>query len=319
MGERSRVIEAEAIVVTYRRPRLATQVVRQLVEIEGFLPSQVHLVVNGEGGLEDRHLQRGIDTLTLPENVGASGGFRAGLQHVASSSGVPWLYACEDDVGLFTALPSPRVRRLIARVGALVADGAGERVGAVVAYGRDIDRRTGVTTPHAVRGSTGFEEVDTGAWGATLLSREVVERGLYPDPRFFWGLADLEYFLQLRAAGLRVLVDREAAWRLDEQATRPRRAWVGHRPGRAQESWCSYYYARNFFELRRRYGTPLWTLRHLTKCARRFQLAPTEAHRRAIVRGCWDGVRGRMGKNPAFVRTVGELGRTDAPPTQAVP
>jgi GT2 family glycosyltransferase len=313
MDEGSHVIGAEAVVVTYRRPRLATQVVRQLLEVEGFPPSQIHLVVNGDGGLEDRHLQRAIDTLILPENVGASGGFRAGLKHVARSSAMPWLYACEDDVGLFTALPSPRVRRLIARVEGLTADGAGEGVGAVVAYGRDINRLTGVTTAHVVQGSTGFEDVDMGAWGATLLAREVVEQGLYPDPRFFWGLADLEYFLQLRAAGLRVLVDCEAARSVDEQAAHPGRAWVGHRPGRAQESWCAYYYARNFFELRRRYGTPLWTLRHLTKCVRRFQLAPTNAHRRAIARGCWDGAWGRMGKNPAFVRTVGELGSTDAP------
>jgi hypothetical protein len=146
----------------------------------------------------------------------------------------------------------------------------------------------------------------------------VVERDVYPDPRFFWGLADLEYFLQLRAAGLRVLVDREAATGLDEQATRPRRTWVGQRPGRAHESWCAYYYARNFFELRRRYGTPVWTLRHLTKCARRFQRAPTSAHRRAIIHGCWDGFRGRMGKNPRFVRMVGELEDAGVPPSGEV-
>jgi GT2 family glycosyltransferase len=294
------------------------------LDVEGFLPEQVHLVVNGEGGLNDRGLEARIDVLALSENLGASGGFRAGLEYVANScTPEPWVYVCEDDVGLFTRLPSPRVRALIRRADVLAPDPSSRKVGAIVAYGRDLNWRTGVYRKprdyHKHHRSGLFEEVDMGAWGATLISRSVLDGGVLPDPRYFWGFADLEYCLQLRKAGFRVLVDCDAEVALEDQVLRVGKTWKGERPRRRDESWCAYYYARNFFELRRRYGTPLWTLRHLTKCARRFQLAPTNAHRRAIVRGCWDGVWGRMGKNPTFVRTVGELGRIDAPPTPPVP
>jgi GT2 family glycosyltransferase len=309
-------LRAHAIVLTYRRWRLATAVVRDLLDVEGFLPEQVHLIVNGEGGLDDRDLEARIDVLVLPENLGASGGFRAGLEHVAKSCAPePWVYVCEDDVALFTQLPTPRVRALINGADAI----AHEKLGAIVAYGRDLNWRTGVSydrRQHRKQHRPGpFEEVDMGAWGATLISRRVLDAEVFPDPRYFWGFADLEYCLQLREAGFRILVDCDAEAALEEQVVHLSRTWNGERPGRRDESesWCAYYYARNFFELRRRYGTALWSLRHLTKCVRRFQLAPTNAHRRAIVQGWWDGARGRMGKNPAFVRAVGELAMAEAP------
>src|SRR5580698_1481088 len=46
-----------AVVLTHRRPRLATAVVRSLVEQEGLPAERVVLVVNGSGGLEDPALE----------------------------------------------------------------------------------------------------------------------------------------------------------------------------------------------------------------------------------------------------------------------
>ena len=42
-----------AVVLTYRRPRLAGDVVRSLIADEGFDPDRVVVVVNGDGGLDD--------------------------------------------------------------------------------------------------------------------------------------------------------------------------------------------------------------------------------------------------------------------------
>jgi GT2 family glycosyltransferase len=297
---------ATALVLTYRRPRLATETVRWLLEDEGFAPDDVVLVVNGEGGLEDPALQDAIEVVRLPENLGPAGGFARGLRHVAATRDTPWIYLCEDDVAMYR-LPTPRVERLILE--ARRAEAASEAaIGAIVAYGRDVDERNGRTVPHEVAGGRPLEEIGMGQWGATLLSRRVLDAGVFPDEAMFWGWEDLDFFLSARAAGFRVLVDTECALAVHSAVTRPARTtWKQTRPSRRQEPWTRYYAARNFFLLARRHGDWRWTVRHAAASVHRMQLAASGPERAAIARGFVDGVRGRVGKHPAFVRTVGEL------------
>jgi hypothetical protein len=301
-----------AVVLTYRRPRLATQVVRGLIDREGLPADRVLLVVNGDGGLDDPALEAQIAVLRLPDNLGPAGGYRAGLEDAVSRyPDARWLYLCEDDVGLFD-LPAPRVVALAERVEQLgPTDGAtgGAPVGGVVAYGRDLDRRRGTTTPHeAGPDSAELEPVDVAAWGASLVSRRVVEAGVLPDADMFFGYEDFDFWFKLRAAGFRLLLDTAATRALADGIYSEGRdeALSAARPVDDQEPWRRYYEARNFFVLRRRYGTFTWTLSHLVKSVRRMQLSPGWAHRAAIVRGVVDGFRGRTGRNDAFVRGTGE-------------
>lgn len=304
---------ATAVVLTYRRPRLATEVVRGLIETERLPEDRILLVINGPVGLDDRELESRIGVLRLPENRGPAGGFARGLEHVRDHSEASWIYVCEDDAGRAN-LPSPRLSGLIERVERFEREAPGLPVGAVVATGWDIDRRTGLTSRHPVGSpTTTFEEVAFGPWWATLLSRRVLEAGVLPDETLFWWAEDLDFFLRVRSAGFRVLVD-VAADRHRLTAVPDDSSII--RPGRDDEPWRSYYVARNPFHLRRRHGGATWTMWHLLKSARRYHLAPTRAHRAAILRGLGDGLRGRMGRNPAFIRDVGERVRTgSAPPS----
>lgn len=305
-----------AVVLTFRRPRLATQVVRGLLEVEGLAPSHVVVVVNGEGGLDDPALEAQVAIVRLPANLGPAGGFRAGLLEALRIPGVRWMYLCEDDVGLFD-LPSPRVGALVARVEAL----EDATIGAVVAYGRDRRGCGGHTLPHRVSGPHGFEEVDAAAWGATLVARAALDAGVLPDPAYFFGYEDFDFCYQLRAAGYRILVDREAAGAGRETAAGRAQAFAGQRPNDRDEPWRAYYTARNYFRLARRHGTPQWALAHLAYSARRYQLAASAAERSAILHGLADGLRGRTGKDLRFERQVGEQGGSvgpgDSPPAPA--
>src|SRR5208283_2351438 len=168
-----------AVVVTHRRPRLATHVVRNLIEVERLPPERIVLVVNGEGGLDDASLQTAVRVVALAENVGPAGGFREGMTVAGSLPGVEWLYLCEDDVLLFD-LPSPRIEGLLEAAKRLSLNGAGP-VGAIVAYGRDLHPLTGHTTIHEVDAPIGFDEVDAASWGASLVSRSVLDSGVLPD------------------------------------------------------------------------------------------------------------------------------------------
>jgi hypothetical protein len=151
-------------------------------------------------------------------------------------------------------------------------------------------------------------------WGATLVHREVVDRGVLPDTEWFFGFEDFDFFCRVREAGLSVLVDAHAAATVAHQQTVAGRdeAHRQHRPTDADEPWRAYYVARNFFALARRHGRREWMAWHLAYSARRMQLAHSGAERAATVRGLWDGALGRLGQNPRYTRSVGEHGEPPA-------
>jgi GT2 family glycosyltransferase len=281
-------IPVTAVVLTYRRRDGASRVVRDLLEREGLDPGQILLVVNGDGGLVDPAQESRIGVLRLTENLGPAGGFARGLDHVRRNSEAAWVYLCEDDQSRH-GLPSRRLSELIEEVERFERTCPGPPVGAALASGRHVDMRTGLTSRHDVRSGSRFEEVDYGPFWGALLSRRVVDVPVAPDEAMFWWSEDLDYWLRVRTAGFRIVVD-----------TKAHRAAVNK--GSDDEPWCSYYMARNHFYLRRRHGGRRWTLHHVLKSARRFQLASTRAHRAAIVRGLFDGARGRTGRNREFSR-----------------
>ncbi|MGO8870406.1 MAG: glycosyltransferase family 2 protein [Acidimicrobiales bacterium] len=310
--------DVRAVVLTHLRPRMAGAVTRALVEREGLAPLQVVVVVNGPGGLDDPRLEERVQMVRLPRNTGPAGGFRAGMEAAFSDRSVRWAYLCEDDIGLFS-LPSPRLPGLLDR---LDPDGrAGRPVGAVVAYGRRFVGR-GAHTVNVVPAAGpdhDWPSVDVACWGATLVSRRVFDAGVLPDPAWFFGLEDFDFFCRVREAGFDVVLDVEAARSVASQQTSAGReeAISAARPNDADEAWRAYYHARNSIELARRHGTPSWHAWHLAYSARHIQKTDSPAARRAVLHGLWDGVRGRLGEHPGYVRNTGEFGSPPDPSPEA--
>ncbi len=151
--------------------------------------------------------------------------------------------------------------------------------------------------------------VDVASWGATLVARAVFDAGILPDPDWFFGLEDFDFFCRVRQGGFDVLVDAESARAVARQQTSAGRvqALESHRPTDERETWRSYYHARNSVLLARRHGRPSWHLWHVAYSARHLQKATGNVERRAILHGLWDGIWGRLGENPSYGRTVGEL------------
>ena len=297
-----------AVILTHMRPGLAGNVTRSLLDGEGLAPDRIVVVVNGVGGLDDPDLESRVRMVRLARNVGPAGGFLAGLVEAFSDPGTEWAYLCEDDVGLF-ALPAPRLADVMERIEAAAADG--RPIGAVTAYGRTFVGR-GAHTVNLVPppGSPqSLTPVDVTCWGATLISRAVMDAGILPDPTWYFGLEDFDYFCRIREAGFAVLVDDIAARQVAGTQTPEGRetALRDRRPNDAAEAWRAYYHARNSFALARRHGRPSWYAWHLAYSARQLQKARSRPERSAILHGLWDGARGRMGENPRYVRRVGEF------------
>jgi hypothetical protein len=303
-----------AVVLTHMRPRLAGEVTRSLLEVEGFEPDRVVVVVNGVGGLDDPSLEAKVRIVRLPVNTGPAGGFRAGLLAAFSDPEVRFAYLCEDDVTLF-ALPTPRVAGLVKRLARL--DVSRRPVGAVVAYGRRFVGR-GTHTVNVVPPPGSPEDltpVDVACWGATLVSRAVADAGVLPDAEWFFGLEDFDFFCRVRAAGFDVLVDDVAARRVADQQTDEGReqALGARRPTDGSEAWRRYYHSRNSLQLVRRHGRPSWYAWQAAYAARHLQRAAGREERAAIVHGLWDGLLGRMGENPRYARSVGEFSPATGP------
>jgi hypothetical protein len=305
-----------AVVLTHMRPRLATDVVRSLIEREGLSPDRIVVVVNEVGGLDDATLEAKVRMVRLPRNLGPAGGFAAGMEAAFADPSVDWAYLCEDDVGLFS-LPSPRLADVLSRAERR-GRGPGKPVGAVVAYGRRFVGR-GAHTVNLVPSAGTFEDlvpVDVASWGATLLARPVFDAGILPDSDLFFGLEDFDFFCRVRQAGFEVVVDAVSARAVADQQTLAGRdhALRPHRPTDESEVWRSYYHARNSIYLARRHGRPSWHVWHLAYSARYFQKATGRDERNAILHGLWDGAMGRFGVNPHYVRTAGELPRKNGDP-----
>jgi GT2 family glycosyltransferase len=300
--------DVTAVMLTYMRPSLAGDVARYLLDVEGLPPDRVVVVVNGVGGLDDPALESVVRMVRLPTNTGPAGGFRAGLLEAFSDPTTRWAYLVEDDITLLD-LPRPRLADLMVRIH---DRGPADRpVGAVVAFGRRfIGRGTHTVNCEPVPGSPSeLSPVDVGSWGATVVSRAVVEAGVLPEPEWFFGLEDFDFYCRVREAGFAVLMDDVTALRVARQQTAEGReaAYRHRRPNDDSESWRAYYDARNAFALARRHGSPTWYLWHLVYSARKFQVARSGAERSAIVHGMWDGALGRMGENRRYRRVVGEL------------
>jgi hypothetical protein len=183
-------------------------------------------------------------------------------------------------------------------------------IGAVVSYGRTFTAHGGHTVNTVPVGEPGaLGPVDVACWGATLVSRAVVDAGVLPDPSWFFGLEDFDFFCRVRAAGFSVMVDAVSARAVAAQQTSRGRAeaLAPHRPVDAEEAWRAYYVARNFFSFARRHGQLRWLAWHLAYSVRRLQLAGTWAERSAYLHGLWDGMRGRLGLNPRYQSHHGEL------------
>jgi len=296
--------DVTAVVLTYRRPRLASEVVRSLLEVEGLRPGRVVVVVNGEGGLDSPELEAAVRLVRLPTNLGPAGGFRAGLEAAFADPACRWAYLCEDDIGLFD-LPAPRVADLVGRVDAAVD--IHPAVGAVVAYGRSFVGR-GAHTVNVVPPDEDLVPVDVACWGATLVARRVVDGGVLPDDALFFGVEDFDFFCRTREAGWEVLLDGTAARAVAGQQTNEGRdeAIRDARPNDAEEAWRAYYHARNSVELIRRHGRPSWYAWHLAYSVRHLQAARSTAERRAVLHGLWDGLRGRLDRHPSYGRGAGE-------------
>lgn len=195
--------------------------------------------------LAERYPQ--VTVLSLPQNVGAAGGWAAGLSYGAIEKHHDWVWNFDDD-----SVPgADALESLLTGAGSYATD---PEVGMLVPV--PIHRDTGKSFP-PVLWRDGFVKPDVGrmrqpVWFADLavasgclVRREVVETIGIPRADFFMDIFDFEYCLRLRSRGYKIAVVRRCEFSHELGKSRTFRLgglnynWPEHAP------WREYYISRN--------------------------------------------------------------------------
>ncbi|MFK7604263.1 glycosyltransferase [Deinococcus sp. SM5_A1] len=294
-----------AVVLTYNRQGLLKKCLECLLG-QTRPPDQILVVDNASSdGTADMLARKYPDVraLVLSPNVGAAGGFTAGMAQ-AYSAGFDWLWLMDDD-----AYPRPDALELLLCAG--VDTNLPAEVLVPWQWSAEQDKLYGVAEWHA-RGLVepnpatleAGHEVQLFAFIGPLISRAVIERVGLPYAEYFIDMFDWEYSLRVQQAGLRARLVPGSVIDHDAGEMKPQRL-LGIGPVRARywrPGWRTYYDTRNALLTFRRHqlGWPT-TLRFLAaqprSVLRELALEP-DGLRRARLRW-WavrDGLRGQAGE-----------------------
>lgn len=274
------------------------------------------VVDNGSSDGTREELSAASDvTAVLPsENLGAPGGFQAGMR-AAFDGGASWVWLLDDD-----AVPAADALELLlqrvareepaARVGGAAPtvefDDGRRETGWL--WGRRAERGYG-QSPNRPDGPRGpAPDVDWAPFAGLLLARDACEQVGPVRADFVLWHADVEYCLRLRAAGWRLPAAPDAVVRHPAMPLVARRV-LGRTVAVGRISpWREYYDTRNGVILERglRRGpldavTPL-PRRVMDEATRDLAVLVADPHgpRRLIWRavGLLDGLRGKLGRRP---------------------
>jgi hypothetical protein len=220
-----------------------------------------------------------VEVLRFDENLGPAGGHARGLRSFLDTS-YRWAWILDDDI-----TPEPdALERLLA------ANGVGQPP--ALLHSTTIDSATG-------------DSANTQGWCGVLVAREIVETVGVPNEELFWWTEDTEY-LQWRIprAGYEV-------HRVPDAVVRVSRS----REGAGKPAWKFYYETRNQVYHRlwvQRPGPTKPVPRHLRVRVRTYRAAKAATKlfgralfrehdrriekARLVLRGAFDGVRGRLGR-----------------------
>jgi rhamnopyranosyl-N-acetylglucosaminyl-diphospho-decaprenol beta-1,3/1,4-galactofuranosyltransferase len=247
--------------------------------------------------LAERYPQ--VTVLRLETNVGAAGGFAAGLNYAALEKKHNWVWLFDgDSVPPHSALETLLLNVDNPEVGMLVPMPIHEATGTI--YPPALWRNGFVKADlDVVREPIWFADVAVAS--GSLVRSEAVERIGIPRADFFMDISDLEYCLRMRSRGYKIAVVTRCKMNHqigDTKAIRIlgfRYAWHEHAP------WREYYISRNLVYLARSLYPSLNTKWHMTRhLLRHVMVIALFGNKKVesikmVLQGIVDGWRGKLG------------------------
>ena len=245
-----------------------------------------------------------VKVLDRPTNVGAGGGYAAGLAYAAQEKKHDWVWLLDHDsvpvdAGLEALLQGlAAIEDSAKSVGVLAPTPMDSKTN--LAYSGMLWRKGWVYPSVEVPGRA-VSFVDAAIASGSLVRREVVDEVGLPRTDFFIDFVDIEYCLRIRRYGYKIAVVRDS--HLDHAIGNTRtikilgysKAWGGHAP------WREYYMSRNeIFTIWLYYPdwkSKLSVLRRLLRHATAILVFGEQkrACMRMMLMGFLDGRSGRLG------------------------
>lgn len=285
-----------AFMVTYHRVEATIRAIDAL--LAQTRPPDTVLVVNNGGpddGAAIASARPAVRLLDVGDNVGPAGGWALAIADIlATATDDDWILFADDE----TPPPeSTTIERLVDF--AFEQFGRDPAVAGVGNVGGRFDRRVGAAVRLGDDELTDTVEVDTIGGGHWPLLRVAAIRTVEaPDASLFFGFEELEYFLKVREAGGRLLIDGDT-WR----SLRARHERVGLTISALRSAqppaWRAYYSTRNSILIARRFGARQAPWRAAGRGGARMVRAVTRRRGRdawAHACGVTDGVLGRRGR-----------------------
>ncbi len=295
-----------AVVVTFNRKQLLLECLQALKKQTRPL-DRIFVIDNASSDgtpefLEESGILRDpiFEYVRLGENTGGAGGFHEGLRR-AFDSGYDWFWLMDDDV---EAYPEGLERLLpfCSRSGCI----HGRRMNpdqTPATWGELFNPRTVTTTPDPDRlfcGGREAHELNVGCFEGMLVSRKVISKIGFPDPRFFICLDDT-FFGYLASRVTSVLYVNAYSLRRKLSTASLKSSTFNSRDWPLLSPTSLYYFSRNRFLVARALGNfsvPFIysSVRILVRSTfRELVIRKSWKGARAVVGGFWDGMRCWLG------------------------
>jgi len=228
-------------IMTYERPSILLDTVEKLFA-QTLPPEKILVVDNSESTLTETLIARLADERVEYYRVGCNAGpaaaARIGLQRL-TDEGFEWIYWGDDD-------DPPRVEEVLEEQ--LDFASLEASVGIVGEVGVSFNPVTARTSGYANWELSRVMDADCVAGGRQMIvHRKVVEAGILPTEKLFFGFEELDFCLNVKRAGFRIIFDGEKVKREREKRGDgdPGYRWAGDTSPTRSRVWRQYYSSRN--------------------------------------------------------------------------
>ncbi len=244
------MIKFAAFIMTFERPNEVINTINKLFD-QSFPPAKILIIDNSSSLLTGEAIQNlnneAVEYYRMGYNAGPAGAAKVGLQRLALE-GFDWIYWGDDN-------DPPQNKNTFEdeiKIAERVVD-----AGIIGEVGVSFNKYTGRTSGFKNKELQEIMDADAVSGGRQMIvSKKVVDKGILPSEKLFFGFEELDFCLKVKQGGFRIIFDGEKikVGRSEMGNNDPNYKWKGNRNKNVDAIWRQYYSSRNMLSILFRHG-----------------------------------------------------------------
>lgn len=296
--DRSNPHSFAAFVITKDRPEILISTIGKLLE-QTLVPDFILIVDNSDSTVTKLTIQQMVDDRigyhAVGYNSGPAGGAYWGLK-ILFERGFDWVLWVDDD-------DPPRFNNLVEDLFQIIAANDNPSLGMVGAVGERFNRKRAKIVRLKDDQLTGYLDVDTISGNMfPLVSKRVLERGIFPTADFFFGFEDLSFCLATKRSGFHILTSGDVHLNHRKEAGRLNLKKRTYNKRSHEALWREYYSIRSLifimlYQEKKLVGSCYVIVRNIVKSLFVFKFGFYYGIKTFMIiwKGLIDGILGRLG------------------------